>query len=44
LYVKSAEEVLSKYKEEKVIQKDNRAKFKAVTDGVGLKEGGEDGI
>ncbi len=43
-YVKPADEVLKKCKEEKVIRKDNQAKVKAIKEGEDVKKGGGDGM
>jgi hypothetical protein len=39
LYIKSANKVLRRFKEEKVIQKDNQAKVKAMKEGEDVKKG-----
>ncbi len=44
MYVKPANEILKKFKEEKVIRKDNRAKVKAMKEGGDVKKGGGDGM
>ena len=44
LYLKPDNEVLKKFKEEKVIRKDNREKVKAVNEGDSVKGSGGDGI
>jgi hypothetical protein len=44
LYLKPPDEVLNKFNEEKVIRKDNPAKVKAIKDGGGVNEGGDDEI
>ena len=44
LYLKPDNEVLKNFKEEKVIQKDNREKVKAVKVGDSVKGSGGDGI
>ena len=44
LYLKPDNEVLKKFKEEKVIRKDNREKVKAVKEGDSVKGSGGDGI
>ncbi len=44
LYVKPANKVLKKFKEEKVIKKDNRAKVKAMKEGEDMKTSGGDGM
>ncbi len=43
LYVKPADEILKKFKEKKVIQKDNQAKVKTMKEGEDMKKGGGDG-
>jgi hypothetical protein len=43
-YVKPANKVLKKCKEEKVIRKDNQAKVKAMKEGEDVKKGGGDGM
>ena len=43
-YVKPADEVLKKCKEEKVIRKDNRTKVKAIKEGEDVKKDGGDGM
>jgi hypothetical protein len=44
LYVKPADKVLKKFKDEKVIQKDNPAKVKAMREREDMKKGGGDGM
>jgi hypothetical protein len=44
LYLKPDNEVLIKFKEEKIIRKDNREKVKAVKEGDSVKGSGGDGI
>jgi hypothetical protein len=44
LYVKPADKVLKKFQEENVIQKDNRAKVKAMKEGEDVKMGSGNGI
>ncbi len=44
LYLKPDNKVLKKFKEEKVIRKDNREKVKAVKEGDSVKGSGGDGI
>ena len=44
LHLKPSGKVLKKFKEEKVIQKDNRAKVKAIKEGGGVNEGGDNEI
>jgi len=44
LYLKPDNEVLKKFKEEKVIRKDNREKVKVVKEGDSVKGSGGDGI
>ncbi len=44
MYVKPADKVLKKFKEENVIQKDNQAKVKAMKEGEDVKTGSGNGI